>query len=170
MKAPDKKGCQLTELAELQVSNSRLTELLQRRIKWIWAAEKQLIYIKNRLNHKLPKNQNAKQVRASPENDAIQAGDRVRVRSREEIHRILDLRGATRGCGFTPEMYARCGQIYKVYKQVEYFYDEVKERECKCRDIFLLEGALCSGRRKVFSKPCDRMCFQFWHKDWLEKL
>jgi len=171
MKSPHKKSCQLTELTELQEPNSRRTELLQMRIKWIWAVEKQLIYIKNTLSHKLKKNQNFKQPQASPAfNDAIKAGDRVRVRSREEIQRILDLRGGTRGCIFTPEMYARCGQTYKVYKQIEYFYDEVKQRECRCRDIFLLEGALCSGRRKVFSNPCDRMCFQFWHKDWLEKI
>lgn len=168
---PAKKNCQLAELDDLLKPNSRLSEILQTRIKWIWAMKKELIYIKNTLSHKLQKNQNFKQVQASPTcNDEIKAGDWVKVRSADEIRGILDVRGGTRGCIFTPEMYARCGQTYKVYKQIEHFYDEVKERECKCRDIFLLEGAFCSGRRKAFPKPCDRKCFQFWHKGWLEKI
>ncbi len=67
------------------------------------------------------------------------------------------------------EMYPLCGKSFKVIDQVSYFYDELKDKVCKCKDIFFLEGAVCSGKNKFFKDPCDLMCYYFWHKDWLRK-
>ena len=97
-------------------------------------------------------------------------GDFVIVLTKDEIHSILDDWGATKGCVFTPEMYERCGKTYKVFKNIDYFYDEVKQKMCKCNNIVVLERAVCSGRRKLFSEDCDRNCFQFWHISWLKKI
>lgn len=163
------KECQLTTMYEIQRRNSIINNFIQLRIPLIWYAKKKAGFLKNKLN----KTRMFFEEPAEPEMTLVpemRAGDMVRVHSKKNILRTLDDRGATGGCIFTPEMYARCGDTYKIYKEISYFYDEVKNRMCKCKNIVILEGALCSGRRKVFSDDCDRCCFQFWHKRWLEKI
>jgi hypothetical protein len=98
------------------------------------------------------------------------AGDIVCVRSMDEIKSILNEKDASDGCVFTPEMYRHCGQQFKVHKRVNYFYDEVKAKICKCKNLYLLEGAFCSGERRAFPDNCDRNCFLFWHSSWLVKV
>ncbi|RJP96275.1 MAG: hypothetical protein C4518_00390 [Desulfobacteraceae bacterium] len=161
--------CQLITMCDIQQRNSRLNDLIQLRINLVWNTKKKLGFLKNKLRRPGSK------IIEPTESEVLQTtqllpGDIVRVRAKDEIQSILDERGATNGCTFTPEMYARCGETYKILKEIHYFYDEVKNRMCKCRDMVILEGALCSGRRRMFSDDCDRCCFQFWHKRWLEKL
>jgi hypothetical protein len=103
------------------------------------------------------------------EQSQIYPGDTVRVLSKEKIKNLLDHRGAYKGCDFMEEMYNCCGKEYKVLTKVAYFYDESKQKLCKCKDIFFLEGASCSGRMRLYLEPCDLKCFFFWHKDLLEK-
>ena len=161
--------CQLTDMCKLQQPNSRLNDLFQIRITLIWSARKKGIYLKNKTFRSIM----GRTGQGNPETISqteIMPGDTVKVREKSEIKNILNDWGGTKGCIFTPEMYERCGKTYKVYKKIDHFYDEVKERMCKCKDIYLLEGALCSGKRRMFSENCDRCCFQFWHKDWLEKI
>lgn len=161
--------CQLTNIPELRLKNSRFNNLFQFRIKLVWAAKKKLLLIKNKLfNSVIAKSKQVDFGKAVQ--TKIVSGDIVKVLSKEEIYNILNDRGATRGCVFTPEMYERCGKTHKVLKRVDWFYDEAKEKMCKCKDIVLLEGAVCSGRRKIFSEDCDRNCFQFWHVSWLKKV
>ena len=99
---------------------------------------------------------------------AINPGDLVRVRSRTEVQQLLDQHGVYKGCTFQPDMYDHCGQIRKVSRRVDYFYDEVKEKLCKCKDLFILEGVYCTGRKRLYTDRCDLNCYPFWHKDWLE--
>jgi hypothetical protein len=105
-----------------------------------------------------------------PDTDAtvINLGDYVKVRSKQELLALMEEK--TYKCRIMPEMYESCGKRYKVLKKVENFYDEVKQKMCKCKDIFLLEGSTCSGKLGSFPQPCDLKCFYFWHKDWLEKI
>lgn len=93
----------------------------------------------------------------------IQPGDMVRVRCKDEIQKTLDRSGRTGRCRFTLDMYNHCGKEYRIFKRVDHFYDEAKQRMCRCKDLFLLEGAYCSP------STCDRQCFFFWHASWLEK-
>ena len=100
----------------------------------------------------------------------IVAGDTVRVLSQKQIRSMLDYRGIYKGCPFLGEQFAYCGNSYKVFKEVRYFYDERKNKLCKCNDMVLLEGTFCSGKQKLYSESCDLNCYFFWHKDWLEKI
>ena len=99
----------------------------------------------------------------------IRPGDVVRVRSKNEIRKLLDTEGKTRGCSFTHEMYQYCGRKFRVLKAVESFFDESRQKMCRCRDTVILEGALCSGRQRLYFMKCDRNCFFFWKTDWLKK-
>ena len=99
----------------------------------------------------------------------IQPGDRVRVRSRREIQHTLDRRRRTRGCTFQLGMYDYCGREFRVYKKVENFFDERKGKMCKCKGLFLLEGACCNGET-AYLAACGRNCFYFWQTAWLEKI
>lgn len=101
---------------------------------------------------------------------AINPGDLVRIRSREEVRKMLDQHGVYKGCTFQPDMYDYCGKIRKVSKRVDYFYDEVKEKLCKCRNLFILEGVYCTGKKRLYKDRCDLNCYPFWHKDWLERV
>jgi len=98
----------------------------------------------------------------------LNAGDLVRVRSREEIEATLDRWGSLKGCGFLKEMAGYCGTTQRVLKRVERFIDERDYRLKKAGGIVLLEGLLCSGT--ATTGRCDRACFFFWREEWLEKL
>lgn len=99
----------------------------------------------------------------------IQSGDLVRVRSRDEIKSALDKSRKTKGCTFQVGMYDCCGREYRVLKRVDYFFDEAKQKFCKCKNIFLLEGSNCTGTT-AYLRPCDRNCYFFWHVAWLKKI
>jgi len=104
------------------------------------------------------------------ERPQIYPGDIVRVRSKGKIKSLLDHHGIYKGCPFIDEMYNHCGKEYKVLTKVNYFHDESKQKLCKCKDIFILEGIFCSGRRWLYLESCDLKCFFFWHKDLLQKI
>ena len=171
MNIPPRDGirCQLTNLLEIAENNSVRENLLQSRIKGIWWAKKRITFMRNRLSRLFVGSKNPAVPFALPQAE-IKAGDLVRVLPEAKIRSILDDWGGTKGCIFTPEMYKYCSKTYKVFKKVDYFYDEVKKKMCKCRNMVLLEDAMCSGKRKVFPADCDRNCFLFWHTTWLEKL
>ena len=101
---------------------------------------------------------------------SIGRDDMVKVRSREEINVILDEWRKHKGCSFMDQMYDHCEKKYRVLKEINYFFDEVKQKMVKCRDIVILDGVTCSGKRTLYKEWCDRNCFLFWHKDWLDKI
>lgn len=98
----------------------------------------------------------------------LKAGDRVRVRSREEIKATLDDRKELGGCSFTSEMWAYCGTAQRVLKPMQVFLHERDYRVYKCKGIVLLEGAICQGT--AYPEGCDRSCFFFWREEWLDKI
>jgi len=98
----------------------------------------------------------------------LQAGDRVRVRSRTEIDATLDHWRQLRGCTFMPEMAGYCGTVQRVLKPLERFVDERDLQVKTARGIVLLDGVVCQGTAD-FGR-CDRSCLLFWREEWLEKL
>jgi hypothetical protein len=96
-------------------------------------------------------------------------GDTVRVKSKKEIRRLLDTEGRTRGCAFTHEMYRYCGRTFRVRKNVEVFFDEARQKMSRCHDMVVLEGAVCSGRQRLYAVKCDRNCHFFWQVEWLDQ-
>jgi hypothetical protein len=98
----------------------------------------------------------------------LQAGDLVRVRSKEEIEATLDRWKELKGCGFLDYMWQYCGTSHRVLKVMEKFLDERDYKVKKCKGLVLLEGVICHGT-PIFGQ-CDRCCHFFWREEWLEKI
>jgi len=98
----------------------------------------------------------------------LEAGDIVRVRSKEEIRATLNHWGEAKGCGFMPEMEQFCNTTQTVFKVVRRFIDERDYQAKRVKGIVLLHGVLCQGIAPY--GPCDRSCFFFWREEWLEKI
>ena len=153
--------CQLQYVDEMGEKNTWLNDKVQFSIrKFRWYRKRILQSL-----HRVENTSNISQLNQAQ----IQPGDTVRVRSKPEIKRTLNRFRKTRGCTFQLGMYEHCGKEYKVLKKVSYFFDEAKQKMCKCNDIFLLEGACCTGKT-AYLAPCGRNCFFFWQSSWLEKV
>ena len=159
--------CKLKYLDGFKEPNSWINNLLQIRVKILRPGKRRMKFIKNRIFHGIigrkPNTLNG------VDQKSIVPGDIVRVRSKKEIRSLLDDHEKYMGCLFIDEMYEHCNKTYKVVKEMKCFYDEAKQKMVKTKGIFALEGVLCSGRQRLYSVSCDRCCFFFWHKDWLEK-
>ncbi len=104
---------------------------------------------------------------ASGEVLGLQPGERVRVKTLEQIHPTLDRDGKQRGLGFLSlEMASHCGREYRVHKRVERIYLEESRQNRKLKNTVLLEGVQCQGT----GIGCDRSCFLYWREAWLERL
>ena len=99
----------------------------------------------------------------------LQKGERVRVKSEEEIKKTLDDEGKLQGCAFTKYMWPACGQEMVVFKRVDTFLNETNNKIQKISDTVLLENSFCTGERR-FGEVCDRSCFIFWKEAWLERI
>lgn len=100
--------------------------------------------------------------------EPLNAGDIVRVRSKEEILLTLDQHHKLKGCLFMYEQQPYCNTEQRVLKVMERFVDERDLRVKKCKGIVLLEGVMCPGTRGW--GRCDRACFMFWREEWLVKI
>lgn len=100
--------------------------------------------------------------------DFLQPGDKVRIRSKQEIQKTLNKWNQLRGCSFMEEMWPYCETTQIVFKRVEKFLDERDYLLKKCKGIVILEGVFCEGTKDF--GPCDRLCFFFWREEWLEKI
>jgi hypothetical protein len=97
----------------------------------------------------------------------LRAGDRVKVRSKDEILKTLDRRGQLEGMPFMPEMFAYCGQEFPVYKRAHKTCDTVfPVRSRKLQHAVHLETR-CDGKAHG---GCEAGCLIFWKEAWLEKL
>jgi len=99
----------------------------------------------------------------------FRAGDRVVVRSPEEILATLDADGTLDGLPFMPEMLAWCGKPFRVQRRVVKTCVDVTRGEPPTRrfaagDVVLLEGPRCDGRDH---DGCIRGWRIFWKQAWL---
>jgi hypothetical protein len=99
-------------------------------------------------------------------------GERVRVRSWEEIEATLDGDERTGGLGWMALQRAFCGGTYKVARRVERFFDERTRKMLKVKGVVLLEGVHCMPPKDGPDDyaGCQRMCLLFWKEDWLERV
>jgi hypothetical protein len=95
-------------------------------------------------------------------------GDRVLVRSKDQIKAMLDHWNALKGCAFLPEMWQYCGTTQRVFKPVNRFVDEHECRVKKVKGVYFLEGVICQGF-ELYGE-CDRACFYWWREEWLQKI
>jgi hypothetical protein len=91
-------------------------------------------------------------------------GNRVTVRSAEEILATLDERGCLDGMPFMPEMLQYCGQTHRVFRSAHKTCDTIENsgglrvEECVHLDL------RCDGRAHG---GCDAKCLIFWKTAWL---
>lgn len=97
----------------------------------------------------------------------LQAGDLVRVKSREEIEATLGHFKELKGLVFMDGMWLYCNTQQRVFKRLGRFVDERELQVRKANGIVLLEGLMCTGTGGFGA--CDRSCFYFWREEWLEK-
>ena len=139
---------------------------------WIWQKRGRLKRILKRriafLKNLLRMERHPEQIKPLPPRPTFLAGDRVRIKSRQEIQKTLNNWNYLKGCGFMEEMWSYCGTRQKIYKVVNQFIDEKDYLVRKCRGIVVLDGAICQGTRDFGT--CDRSCFYFWREEWLEKI
>lgn len=93
-------------------------------------------------------------------------GQKVRIRSKEEIESTLSLWGELKGCAFMKEMHPYCGTTHTIIRVVERFVDERDYQVKKGKGLYLLDGVMCEGT-ETYGR-CDRACFFFWREEWLE--
>jgi glycosyltransferase involved in cell wall biosynthesis len=98
----------------------------------------------------------------------LQPGQLVRIKSREEIVRTLDVNNSNRGLSFDPEMVAYCGRQARVLRRVERVVDERTGRLLSLkRACIALEDVTCRGE---FHRCCPRADYPFWRAAWLERV
>jgi hypothetical protein len=99
---------------------------------------------------------------------SIRTGDLVEVRSREEILRTLDDRGAKNNLPFMPEMLRFCGRRFRVQAVAHKTCDTVlNQGGRRMHDTVHLEELRCDG---AAHGGCQAGCLLFWKHDWLKKV
>ena len=99
------------------------------------------------------------------------AGDKVIVRSPEEILSTLDADGTLDRLPFMPEMLEWCGKAFRVQRRVAKTCVEVDSttypnRRFASNDVVMLEGLRCEGHHH---DGCKRACRIFWKEAWLRR-
>ena len=99
------------------------------------------------------------------------AGDRVVVRSPQEILATLDANGTLDSHPFMPEMVERCGRTFRVHRRVEKTCVETPppiepNRRFPNDDVVTLEGLRCDGSAH---DGCKRGCRFYWKEAWLRR-
>ena len=96
----------------------------------------------------------------------FRTGDRVRVRSKEEILATLDADGCIDGMPFMPEMLQFCGQEVPVSSVAHKTCDTANRTGGRKLDRTVhLGDTRCNGRAHG---GCDADCLLFWKEAWLE--
>ncbi len=101
----------------------------------------------------------------------LQAGELVRVRSRDEIMATLGPNMKNRGLHFDVEMAPFCATGERVLKRVERIVDEktglLVELPNPC---LILDGVTCSGLLSSSRMFCPRNIYPFWREVWLKRV
>lgn len=98
----------------------------------------------------------------------LQPGERVRIKSREEIVATLDENLLNRGMGFDEEMSRYCGRTATVKARVDQCIDEKTGQMLKMKSpCIILEDNYCAG---AYSASCPREFIPFWREIWLERV
>jgi hypothetical protein len=98
----------------------------------------------------------------------LKRGDRVEVRSREEILATLDAGGTLAGMPFMPEMLEFCGRQFTVAAVAHKTCDTAtRTGGRKLERMVHLEGTRCDGSAHG---GCEADCNLFWREEWLKRV
>ena len=97
-------------------------------------------------------------------------GERVKVKSFDEILATLNVDARNRGLYFDPEAVPFCGKTYPVLRRVEKIVDEKTGKLVKLKgDAIILDGAVCEARYAKCRRFCPRGIYPYWREIWLER-
>ena len=98
----------------------------------------------------------------------LRPGEVVRIKSKEEIVRTLDVNNRNRGMSFDPEMLMYCGREARVRQRVQKIIDEKTGRMIHLKNpCIMLEDVVCTAR---YHRYCPRAIFPYWREIWLERV
>jgi hypothetical protein len=98
----------------------------------------------------------------------FRAGDRVLVRTPQEILSTLDSDGTLSGMPFMPEMLGWCGKVFQVKRRVvKICSPDLPLRRFPADDVVILEGPRCDGSGH---DGCKDGCRILWKEAWLRPL
>ncbi|MEQ1845230.1 MAG: hypothetical protein ABL983_06585 [Nitrospira sp.] len=100
----------------------------------------------------------------------LKPGDKVRVKSLEEIQGTLDGRNKNRGLFFDVGMARYCGHTFRVAERAtKIIHEKTGEmiRVPEDNPMILLDGVICHAD---YQKFCTRSEYAFWREIWLEKI
>jgi hypothetical protein len=101
----------------------------------------------------------------------LQPGERVRVKSPDEIARTLNEEGRNRGLWFDREMLQYCGQQFRVRQRVRTFINDHDGKMVELKnEAITLEGVVCSGDHSLRRWFCAREIRPYWRECWLERV
>jgi hypothetical protein len=101
----------------------------------------------------------------------LKPGDRVRIRSKEEIVQTVDEAGVNRGLSFDVEMAPYCGSIATVRSSVTMIIDELTGRMRHMKQpCIMLENVVCNSEYSACRLLCPRQIPSYWREIWLEKI
>jgi hypothetical protein len=101
----------------------------------------------------------------------LKCGDRVRIKSKEEIVRTIDVHGRNRGLYFDIEMSRHCGTVATVRRRVSRIIDEetgtMRHMKQPC---IMLEGVACDSDYSTSRLLCPRAIPSYWREIWLDRI
>jgi hypothetical protein len=101
----------------------------------------------------------------------LQPGERVRVKSREEIAKTLNEQGRNKGLWFDEEMLPYCGQEFRVRQRVRTFINDHDGKMVELKnEAITLEEVICSGNHSLRRWFCSRGLYPYWRECWLERV
>ncbi|MGZ4399127.1 MAG: hypothetical protein ACXVZ1_12010 [Gaiellaceae bacterium] len=153
---------------ELTSRNVKAPQLVSAILRSVWLKGLRVLRLRRLLVLSLPDTPTSPSI----EPVGLQAGDLVRVRSREEVAATLNRDARNRGLSFSPEMVPYCGTTQRVRGRVERLIDEKTGEMIELsRDCVILEDAVCRGVDGCWAFMfCPRGTYPFWREAWLERL
>ncbi len=98
----------------------------------------------------------------------LRPGELVRIKSKEEIVRTLDIKNRNRGISFDPEMLMYCGREALVRQRVQKIIDERTGRMIHLKNsCIMLEDVVCTAK---YHRHCPRAIYPYWREIWLERV
>ena len=98
----------------------------------------------------------------------LRVGDRVRVRSLDEILPTLDADGRLDALPFMPEMIEHCGREFTVLKRIDKVKDNVDRTGVRrMHDAVILDGVRCDG---TAHGGCQARCQMIFKEAWLSRV
>jgi hypothetical protein len=98
----------------------------------------------------------------------LQPGELVRIKSKDEIVRTLDVDNRNRGMTFDAEMLRYCGRQARVLRRVDRIVEEPTGRMMRLKNpCIILEDVVCTS---AYHRLCPRAIYPYWREIWLERV